>query len=84
MSTLSRIHNEYYDFDRYSPDVPAVTIIQEKKRRARFCHKCHCCGLIIDQGQEYTYFFIRDDEAIPARTFSSYQHIICPAPHIEY
>lgn len=83
MSTLSRMHDEYYDYDRYVGDTPAITVIREQKRRARFHHRCHCCGLIIDQGTEYMYFFIRDEESMPTRTFSSYQHIICPPPHEE-
>ena len=80
MSTISTIHNEYYDPDRYFTD-HAVTIIREEKRRARILHICHCCGTPIQPGELYDYFFVRDDEAlIKNTTFSSHQHRICPVP----
>ena len=78
-SRIDRIHNEYYDYDRYlQREQVAITILKEKRVRARLSHTCHCCGRPINPGERYTYFFIKDEESIPPRAFASHQHLFCP------
>ena len=62
----------------YDCDLPAITIIQEKTRRARKTHKCSVCGFPISPKEKYNYFFVRDDESLVPTTYSWYQHVWCP------
>lgn len=57
---------------------PCITVLKEKRVRARFAHRCSVCGGAIAKGERHTYYFIRDDDAIPARAFASRQHLFCP------
>lgn len=60
-------------------DLPAITVLKERRGIVARCeHRCHICGGAIAKGEKYDYFFIKDEESILRRTFSSHQHIFCP------
>lgn len=62
----------------YFDTPPAITILKEKKVRAKFIHGCHCCCAPIMKGELHWYFFVKDEESIPPRAFASRQHLHCP------
>ncbi len=68
------------DFNFYTPDLPCITVLNERRvEKARKDHTCHICGNLIPKGSRYDYFFVRDDDAIPPRSFASHQHVYgCP------
>lgn len=67
------------EMDLYMSALPAITVLKEKLVRARFQHCCSICGGLITKNELHYYFFIKDYDAMPARTFSSRQHRFCPA-----
>ena len=66
------------DFD----DAPSITMLKEKRVKARKAHVCDMCQCIIKKGEAYRYFAFVDYDNCTAdgkgKLSTSHQHIVCP------